>query len=147
MFKNILLATDGSDISARAAIMAVNLARVHGAKITAVYVMEPYPYLGIGEASPYGMQAYAAAAQKLAADAHMAVETLCTQAGSAAVPLEARAIENVGAPTGIVQTAKAEGADLIVMGSHGRSGIARMMLGSVANRVLAESPVPVLVVR
>lgn len=146
MFKNILLATDGSDISARAARMAVDLARTHGAKVTAVYVMEPYPYLGIGEANPYGMQAYAAAAQKLAAEAHMAVEKLCTQGGSA-VPLEARAIENVGAATGIVQTAKTEGADLIVMGSHGRSGIARMMLGSVANRVLAEATAPVLVVR
>lgn len=146
MFKNILLATDGSDISARAARMAVDLARTHGAKVTAVYVMEPYPYLGIGEANPYGMQAYAAAAQKLAAEAHMAVETLCTQGGGA-VPLEVRAIENVGAATGIVQTAKAEGSDLIVMGSHGRSGIARVMLGSVANRVLAEATAPVLVVR
>ncbi len=146
MFKNILVATDGSDISARAATMAVSLARTHGAKITAVYVMEPYPYIGIGEANPFGMQAYAAAAQKLAADAHMAIEKLCTEGGSP-VTLEARAIENVGASAGIVQTAKSEAADLIVMGSHGRSGIARLMLGSVANRVLAESQIPVLVVR
>ena len=49
--------------------------------------------------------------------------------------------------TGIVETAKAEGADLIVMGSHGRSGIARLMLGSVATKVVAESPIPVLVTR
>lgn len=146
MFKNILLATDGSDVSARAARMAVDLARTHGATITAVYVMEPYPYLGIGEVNPYGLQAYAAAAQKLAADAHMAIEKLCTEGGSA-VPLEVRAIENVGAATGIVQTAKTEGADLIVMGSHGRSGMARLMLGSVASRVLAESSIPVMVVR
>ncbi len=146
MFKNILLATDGSETSARAVSMAVNLARMHGAKITAVYVMEPYPYLGVGEANPYGIQAYVAAAQKLAVDAHMAVERLCTQGGSA-VTLEARAVENVRASTGIVQTAKDEAADLIVMGSHGRSGIARLMLGSVANRVLAESLIPVLIVR
>jgi nucleotide-binding universal stress UspA family protein len=146
MFKNILLATDGSDVSARAARMAVDLARTHGATITAVYVMEPYPYLGIGEVNPYGLQAYAAAAQKLAADAHMAIEKLCTEGGSA-VPLEVRAIENVGAATGIVQTAKTEAADLIVMGSHGRSGMARLMLGSVASRVLAESSIPVMVVR
>ncbi len=146
MFKNILLATDGSDVSARAARMAVDLARTHGAPITAVYVMAPYPYLGIGEVNPYALQAYAAAAQKLAADAHMAIEKLCTEGGSA-VPLEVRAIENVGAATGIVQTAKTEGADLIVMGSHGRSGMARLMLGSVASRVLAESSIPVMVVR
>lgn len=146
MFKNILLATDGSETSERAAHMAVGLARTHGAKITAVYVMEPYPYIGIGEVNPYGMEAYAAAAQKLAADAHMAVEKCCSE-GASPVTLEARAVENVGASSGIVQTAKAEAADLIVMGTHGRSGIARLMLGSVANRVLAESPVPVLVVR
>ena len=56
-------------------------------------------------------------------------------------------LENVGAASGIVQTAKTEGADLIMVGSHGRSGIARLMLGSVAGRVVSESPVPVLVVR
>lgn len=146
MFKNILVATDGSDISLRAAKMAVNLARVHGAKVMAVYVMEPYPYIGIGETNPYGMQAYAAAAQSLAAEAHMAVEKLCTE-GGIPVDLEVRAVENVGASAGIVETAKSAEADLIVMGSHGRSGIARLMLGSVANRVLADSPIPVLVVR
>jgi nucleotide-binding universal stress UspA family protein len=146
MFKNILLATDGSEVSTRAASLAVSLARAHDATVTVVYVMEPYPYLGIGESNPYGMQAYAATAQKHAADAHMAVEKLCTEGGGA-VRLEARAIENVGAAAGIVQTAKSEGADLIVMGSHGRSGIARLMLGSVTNRVLAETHIPVLVVR
>lgn len=146
MFKNIVLATDGSSASAHAAAIAVNMARLHGAKLTAVYVMEPYPYLSIGEANPYGYQAYAAAAQKLAVDAHMAVEKLCTE-GGAPVTLEVRAIENVSSATGIVQTAKDEGADLIVMGSHGRSGIARLMLGSVANKVVAESPIPVLITR
>ena len=61
--------------------------------------------------------------------------------------MQARMLENVGAASGIVQTAKTEGADLIMVGSHGRSGIARLMLGSVAGRVVSESPVPVLVVR
>jgi nucleotide-binding universal stress UspA family protein len=56
-------------------------------------------------------------------------------------------IEEVAASTGIVQTAQSEGADLIVMGSHGRSGLARLMLGSVATKVVAESPIPVLVAR
>jgi nucleotide-binding universal stress UspA family protein len=146
MFKNIVLATDGSPASAHAARIAVTMARLHGAKLAAVYVMDPYPYLTIGEANPYGYQAYASAAQKLAADAHMAVEKLCTEGGES-VPLEVHAIENVSASTGIVQTAKDKGADLIVMGSHGRSGIARLMLGSVANKVVAESPIPVLIAR
>jgi nucleotide-binding universal stress UspA family protein len=146
MFKNILLATDGSPASTHAAKLAVNLARIHSAKLMAVYVMDPYPYLGIGESNPYGFQAYMAAAQKHAAEAHAEVEVLCTH-GGVSVPLEVRAIENTAASNGIVQTAKDEGADLIVMGSHGRSGIARLMLGSVANKVVAESPIPVLIAR
>jgi nucleotide-binding universal stress UspA family protein len=56
-------------------------------------------------------------------------------------------VEDVTASSGIVESAKELGCDLIVMGSHGRTGIARLMLGSVANKVVAESSVPVLVTR
>jgi len=74
------------------------------------------------------------------------VEALC-ETGGAPVELQARFVEDVTATSGIIQTATTEGADLIVLGSHGRSGIARLMLGSVATKVVAESPVPVLVAR
>lgn len=146
MFKHILLATDGSPASTHAATLAVGLARTHGAKLTALYVADPYPYIGVGEINPMGYQAYSAAAQQLAAQAHATVDALCKQ-GGAEVPLQARLVEDVAAASGIVKTAQDEGADLIVMGSHGRSGIARLMLGSVATKVVAESPVPVLVTR
>ncbi|MDE2417624.1 MAG: universal stress protein [Burkholderiales bacterium] len=146
MFKHILLATDGSAASEHAAKLAVGLARTHGAKLTALYVADPYPYIGVGEINPMGYQAYSAAAQQLAAQAHATVDTLCKQGGSP-VELQARLVEDVAAASGIVQSAKDEGADLIVMGSHGRSGIARLMLGSVATKVVAESLVPVLVTR
>ena len=146
MFKNILLATDGSVASEHAAGLAVGLARTHGAQLTALYVSDPYPYLGVGEVNPMGYQAYAAAAQQHAAQAHAHVEALCTS-GGAAVPLQVRLVEDVAAASGIVESAKELGCDLIVMGSHGRSGIVRLMLGSVASRVVAESPIPVLVSR
>lgn len=146
MFTNIVLATDGSAASAHAAQLAVNLARVHGAKLTALYVADPYPYLGVGEVNPMGYQAYSAAAQELAAQAHAQVDALC-KAQSPALPLQARFVEDVTAASGIVQTAQELGADLIVVGSHGRTGIARLMLGSVATKVVAESPIPVLVSR
>jgi nucleotide-binding universal stress UspA family protein len=100
----------------------------------------------MGEANPYGFQAYMAAAQEHAAGAHAAVAALCSQ-GGAPVELEALLIENVAAASGIVQSAQDSKADLIVIGSHGRSGIMRLMLGSVASRVVAESRVPVLVAR
>jgi nucleotide-binding universal stress UspA family protein len=64
MFKHILLATDGSAASLHAAELAVGLARTHGAKLTAVYVVDPYPYIGVGEINPMGYQAYSAAAQQ-----------------------------------------------------------------------------------
>lgn len=78
-----------------------------------------------------------AAAQELAAQVHAQVEVLCTH-GGVKVELEVRAVENVFVAVGIVQTAQAEGADLVVMGSHRRSGIARLVLGSVASKVGAE---------
>jgi nucleotide-binding universal stress UspA family protein len=146
MFKNILLATDGSAASEHAAKLAVGMARLHSATLTALYVSDPYPYLGVGEVNPMGYQAYSAAAQQLAAQAHAQVETLC-KADGPAVNLQARLVEDVAAASGIVQSAKELGCDLIIMGSHGRTGIARLMLGSVATKVVAESSIPVLVTR
>ncbi|MEO7160230.1 MAG: universal stress protein [Polaromonas sp.] len=146
MFKNILLATDGSEVSERAAQIAADMARIHGARLTALYVVDPYPYLGIGESNPLGFQSYMAAAHEHATQAHAKVAELCSQ-GGAAVALQARIAEDLTAAEGIVQTAKDEGADLIVMGSHGRTGLARFMVGSVTTKVLATSTVPVLIVR
>lgn len=146
MFKHILVATDGSAASEHAAQLAVDLARTHGAKLTAVFVVDPYPYMGVGEINPLGFQAYMSAAQQHAASAHAQVEALCKK-GGATIALQARLVENVGAATGIVETAKTEEADLLVIGSHGRSGLARLFLGSVATKVVAESPIPVLVTR
>lgn len=145
MFKHILLATDGSASSEHAAQLAVNLARIHGARLTALYVADPYPYIGIGEMNPAGLQAYAAAGQRLAAQAHAHVDALCRD--GAVVALDVRLVEDATAVNGIVQSAESIGADLIVVGSHGRSGVARWVLGSVAAKVVAQSPVPVLVAR
>jgi nucleotide-binding universal stress UspA family protein len=146
MFKHILVATDGSDASLHAATLAVNLARVHGAQMTATYVVDPYPYMGVGEMNPLGFQSYMAAAQQMAAKAHAQVSELCTK-GGAPVTLQVRLVEDATAANGIIDTATGVGADLIVLGSHGRTGLARLMLGSVATKVVAQSPVPVLVTR
>jgi len=146
MFKHILLATDGSSASGPAVRLAVTLAREQNARLTAVYVVDPYPYMGLGETNPMGLNAYLSAARDHAAVAHAKVEALCS-AGKPPVALELRLIEDAGAAAGILQTARDEGADLIVIGSHGHGALRKIMLGSVTTRVLAEAAVPVLVVR
>ncbi len=146
MFEHILLATDGSDASAHAAQLAVDLARIHGARLTALYVVDPYPYLGIGETNPMGFQAYMSAALDHAAQAHAKVAALCDKGGKP-VQLALRMAQDVPAAEGIVAAAQETQADLIVVGSHGRSGLGRMLLGSVAGKVVAQSPLPVLVAR
>ena len=146
MFKRILLASDGSEASRHAAHMAVGLARAHAANLTAVFVVDPYPYLGLGQTNPLGFQAYMAQAQAHAAQVHAEIEALC-RAQAPGLNLQLRLVEGVAPADGIVQTAKTEGADLIVIGSHGRSGLARLMLGSEANKVVSQSLVPVMVTR
>jgi nucleotide-binding universal stress UspA family protein len=144
MFQNILLATDGSDASEHASTMAVHLAHTHGAKLTALYVADPY--VSLGASSDAGFQAYMTAVQRAAAEAHAKANALCILTDPP-VQLQTLLIENTKASNGIVETANSEGVDLIVVGSHGRSGIARLVLGSVADKVVAQSTVPVLVVR
>lgn len=146
MFKRILLATDGSPVSERASQTAVALARQNNARLIAVFVVDPYPYLGIGEANPMGFDAYMSAARDHAAQAHTRITELSKQGGEP-VDLQVRLVEDTTALDGILKTAQDEDADLIVVGSHGRTGIGRVLLGSVAGKVVAQSPVPVLVVR
>jgi nucleotide-binding universal stress UspA family protein len=146
MFKNILLATDGSVASEHAAKLAVDLAVEFRSRLIAHFVIDPYPYLGVGETSAIGFQAYMGNAYEHAAQAHAKVTSLCAGANGN-VDLQLRRDEDASAAENIVRTAVEEGADLIVVGSHGRTGISRLMLGSVAAKVVAGSPVPVLVAR
>lgn len=146
MLKHILLATDGSTASDHAAALAVDLARSMGAKLTSLYAVDPYPYLAVGEMSTEGIQYYMAAAQQEAAAAHAKVQALCNQGGSP-VTLHTIVVEDRAVSKAIVENAKSEGVDMIVIGSHGRTGIARLMLGSITTKVLAESTLPVLVAR
>lgn|SRR3990167_7522986 len=144
MFKKILVPTDGSELSTEAALRAVPLAKLASAKLTVLFVQDTYPYTGIGEANSAGLQAYMAAAR---AQGLSAVERIAEAAKAEGVEIETVVVEDHQTAKGIVDAAQASGADLIMMGSHGRSGIAKLVLGSVAAKVLALSPIPVLVVK
>lgn len=145
MFKHILFGTDGSAASENAAKLAVDLARVHGARLTALYVVD-YPEFGMGEENPSAFKKFMASAVQQAGAAHARVQALC-QAGGAAVEFQPKVLEDAAAADGIIRAAREDGTDLVVIGSHGRGGLARLMLGSVASKVVAESPVPVLVAK
>ncbi|HEY0858977.1 MAG TPA: universal stress protein [Albitalea sp.] len=144
MFKKILVPTDGSELSTDAALRAVPLAKMASAKLVVLFVQDTYPYTGIGEANSAGLQAYMAAAR---AQGLSAVERVAEVAKAEGVDIETVVVEDHQTAKGIVDAAQSSGADLIMMGSHGRSGIAKLVLGSVAAKVLAISPIPVLVVK
>jgi len=144
MFRKLLVATDGSALSVRAVERAVALARDLGAGVVGFSAIEPYPYIGFGQLEPAQVGQVQAAAAAHANDALAALETAARAAGvdCETVPRE------VDPPwLGILQMAEDRGCDCIVMGSHGRRGVAAVLLGSQTQHVLARSRLPVLVVR
>lgn len=144
MFKKLLVATDGSELSISAALRAIPLAKMAGAGMTVIFVQDTYPYAGIGEANVIGLQDYIAAAR---AEGTRGAERVRDAAAAEGVKVETLVVEDHQPARGIVDAAANVGADLIVMGSHGRSGLAKLMVGSVAAKVLALSPLPVLVLK
>jgi nucleotide-binding universal stress UspA family protein len=142
VFKKILVPTDGSDLATGAAERAVSLAKLTGASLTIVFVHDVYPYSGIGQTNTANLQAYMAAGQ---AEGLRAVDRIGDLAKAQGVAMSTLVVESDQVASGIVEAAQTAGADLIAMGSHGRSGLAKLMLGSVAAKVLVESQVPVLI--
>ena len=144
MFKHILVPVDGSSNAEKAVDTAIAQAKAFGAQITLVTVIDNYPFTGVGGDFAYGQVEYLAAAT---ANANSALEKSQATIHSQGMSCEKRVIEEHVIHEGILDTAKELGVDLIVMGSHGRHGLEKLLLGSVTTRVLGRSPVPVLVVR
>jgi len=144
MFKHILVPVDGSPTAQKAVEKAAGLAKAFGSAVTAIYVIDPYPFTGLGSDFAYGQAEYLSAASAEAKEATEAARATLTQAG---VKVDTSVIEAHAAWRGILETATAIGADLIVMGSHGRRGMEKIVLGSVAQRVLSHAHLPVFIVR
>ncbi len=144
MFKHILVPVDGSETSLHAVAKAAGLAKAFGSAVTAVYVLDPYPFTGVGADFAYGQAQYLSAAT---AEANTALEAVKKQMDEAGVDVKTMVGEGHAVHEGIVRVADSVGADLIVMGSHGRRGLEKLVLGSVAQRVLSAARIPVLVVR
>ena len=144
MFKRILIPTDGSDISAKATQTALALAKLHGAALFAISVKEPFPYSAISEMQPVPPQEFYDAQERIAAARVKAVVDAAVAAG---IECSGHTVEALHAWEAIIDHAKAQQCDLIVMASHGRRGVAALLLGSETSRVLIHSSVPVLVVK
>ena len=144
MFKHILIPVDGSPTSMLAVSKAADLAKAFGSQVTALYVIDPYPFTGVGADFAYGQSQYLSAAT---AEANSALDAVKVTMQAAGVSVDTVLGEGHAVHEGIVRALENTGADLIVMGSHGRRGLERLMLGSVTQRVLGVAHVPVLVVR
>ena len=144
MYKQILVPVDGSQTALAALRHAVGLARAFQAELFVVHVIDIYPFLGVGTDTAVGQAEYLSAANANAEGALRAALAIVEAAG---VPCESATVEGHAAEEGILQAAGTCDADLIVMGSHGRRGISRLILGSQASKVLAHSAIPVLVVK
>jgi len=149
MYKHILVPTDGSKLAARGIKQAVGLARSLGAKLTGIYVVAPFAPPIYSEGSAYLARALSPADYKALTDkeAKKALAAIGRAARAAGVRFAERIVTEAQPWKGILQAARAGRCDLIVMGSHGRSALGGLMLGSETVRVLARSKIPVLVAR
>lgn len=148
MYKHILVATDGSKLSQKAIATGVKLAGSLGARLTAVYVMPEYVPPMYGEAAIYlpemSPKRFKAAVDK---DANAALAVVAKAASGAGVKSTGVKVTNAQPWSAIISAARSKKCDLIVMASHGRRGLAGLLLGSETTKVLTHSKVPVLVCR
>lgn len=142
MFKRILVPVDGSATSNKALIQALQLARECGATVRLMHAVDELVYVGVYEYSPNLIDVVREAAQKVLADA-------LDIAKSAGIEADTRLVDEPGQRLGdtVAREATQWGADLIVLGTHGRRGFSRIVLGSGAEQVIRGAPVPVLIIR
>lgn len=148
MYQRILIATDGSRLSRKAIAHGIALAKAVGAAVIGFHA-RPLPQLAYyGDSAiiiPPSTERLIEKQNVKAAEKHLAaIEAVARKAG---VTYKGVHIMNVSPSEAIIRTAKKERCDLIVMASHGRKGVSRLLLGSETNQVLTHSHVPVLVTR
>ena len=144
MYQRILISTDGSEISQKAAQSAVALARNSAAVLYAISVKEPFPYSAISEMQPVPPQEFYDAQERIAAERVKGVAELARADG---IACQAHTVEALHPWEAILDHAKTQNCDVIVMASHGRRGLSALLLGSETQKVLTHASIPVLVVK
>ena len=141
LYDRILVPTDGSSEGERAVAHALDVAAVHGAGVHTLYVVDTASYAGMPMES-----AWEGVGELLRSDAREALERVEEIAAPTGLDVETAVVD--GSPSReIIRYAESNGCDLIVMGTYGRGGIDRLLLGSVAEKVVRGSSIPVLTVR
>ena len=147
MYQRILVATDGSALSRKAVRSGIDLAAAVGAELVALYVVARYPtsyFEGGATISPVDV----ARIEKQWSDRGQAiVDAVCATAKAEGVKAKAVVARSDLVAESILSAAKKHKCDLVVMASHGRKGLKRLLLGSETQHVLTHGSVPVLVLR
>lgn len=148
MFKHILIATDGSELADKAVEQGLALAKALNASATAVTVTEPWDALAMAAIAEGQMRNPIPDYEgRMAAAANRILGSVAEKAKKLDVPCATVHVKDRHPAEGIIETVQAQTCDVIVMASHGRRGLARLLIGSQANKVVTLSPVPVLVCR
>ncbi len=147
MYQKILVATDGSTLSKKAVRSAIELAGAIGAELVALYVVPRYPVSYFEGGITVSTQDIARTEQQWADQGQAVVDAVRQAAQAQGVKAKATVSKSDLVAESIMATAKKHKCDLIVMASHGRKGLKRILLGSETQHVLTHSSVPVLVLR
>ena len=144
MFKSILVPVDGSTISNQVIEKAAAMARAFESKVTVVCVIDIYAFAGLGMDAAYGQAEYMTAATN---EANLAVAQAKQFFDAAGISVRTSIVEGQVVYKTILEAAESVDDDLIVMGSHGRKGLEKLVLGSVAAQILSHAHLPVMIVR
>ena len=147
MYKHVLIATDGSELAARAVSNGVMLAKSLGAKASIIVVEPTFNAFSVPESQVRQIsEAFTKHAEQIKKHATYVLDRAADTAKAADVGCNKIQIESDQPYQAIIDAAKNNGCDLIVMASHGRGGVSAVLLGSVTNKVLTHTKIPVVVV-
>ncbi len=144
MFKRILVPVDGSEQSFKAVGGAARFAKPLGATIVLLTVVEPYSYTNLSEYRPESIEQYDDRVSQEAQKRLERAKGICDEAG---VVCSSLSVKSFSPAEAIIEQVDKTGCDMVYMASHGRKGLAAVLLGSEAQKILTHSRIPVMVYR
>ena len=140
MYSHILIPTDGSELAERGVAHGMALAKSLGATVSVIFVVEPF-----SEVSSRFLEAVVAYVEFRKQQATSVLDRVANEAKTAGISCQTIQVESGQPHQAIIAASADKGCDLIVMSSHGRSGVAALLVGSVTSKVLTHAKIPVLV--